>query len=97
MLNRCRDVVISLRQPAGRVKEEGRENYEARHGKDKEISYEEKVGWDVFQPSPLKQPRAVPFAWDEPSVGERAIQVGGRGGVGGTGKRGTSVASTRAP
>ena len=60
MLNRCRDVAIHLRQRAV----EG----------ERELRHEEKVGWDVFSPSPLKQPRAVPFAWDEPN-GEKVVQV----------------------
>ena len=60
VLNRCRDVVINLRQKAAEGERQQR--------------HEEKVGWDVFNPSPLKQPKPVPYALDEP-VGEFALQV----------------------
>ena len=60
VLNRCRDVVINLRQKATEGERQGR--------------HEEKVGWDAFNPSPLKQPKSVPYALDEP-VGEHVVQV----------------------
>lgn len=68
VLNRCRDIVISMRQ-----KPPEDEELEARS------RYLERVGWDVFYPDPFKQPRPVPFAWDEPYKGN-TVQVSGTAG-----------------
>lgn len=53
VLNLCRDIVINLRQ---KTPEE-----------DDELSHKQRVGWDVFDPDPLKHAKLVPFAWDEPN------------------------------
>ena len=60
VLNRCRDVVINLRQQAA----EGALRFK----------HDDKVGWDVFSPDPLKQPKPVPYALDEPN-GAMLVQV----------------------
>ena len=60
VLNRCRDVVINLRQQAV----EGALRFK----------HDDKVGWDVFSPDPLKQPKPVPYALDEPN-GSMVAQV----------------------
>ncbi len=56
ILNRCRDIVINMRQKAP-VEEDEMDQKD----------YLERVGWDVFYPDPLRQLRPVPFAWDEPN------------------------------
>ena len=67
VLNRCRDVVINLRQQA--MAEEGAQQQARR------LKHVEKVGWDVFNPDPLKHPKPVPYALDEPN-GVMGAQVG---------------------
>ena len=81
VLNRCRDVVICLRQKAPDFSDEIKsiasvtKNEEGLMGAREalELRYLDRVGWDIFVPNSQRS-QPIPFAWDEPS-GQHVIQV----------------------
>ncbi|KAG1655550.1 hypothetical protein FOA52_001956, partial [Chlamydomonas sp. UWO 241] len=72
ILNRCRDIVIVMRQKAHVDREEA-EKALAQGGVPRSASiYYDRVGWDVFHPDPTAP---VPFAWDEPTKDQKVEVV----------------------